>query len=92
MARKTKVYPVPADQSVEARKQRLYRDGSCPIHDAAMGQVDGWYYDDEWGKYTLIGCDRNGCKVMAKAFSFYGPWELLEEHAHLLEEEATTPQ
>lgn len=63
MASKTKVSPVPTDQYVEARKKRLYRDGSWPIHDVAMGQIDSWFYDDEWGKYTLIGCNRNGCKV-----------------------------
>jgi hypothetical protein len=86
MVRKTKVYPEPADQSARARKARLYSDGSCPIHDTGMGQIDGWYYDDEWGKYTIVGCATNGCKVAAKAFSAHGPWELLEEHAHLLEE------
>lgn len=91
MVRKMKVYPVPDDQSVLARRKRLYRDGSCPIHDAAMGQVDGWFYDDEWGKYTIIGCDRNGCKVQAKAFSSDGPWQLLEEHEHLLEKDEHLP-
>lgn len=85
MARKAKIYPVPADQSVAARKGRLY-SGSCPIHDLEMSQVDGWYYDDQWGDYTIVGCDRNGCKVAAKAYSFRGPWKLLDEHAHLLEE------
>lgn len=78
------MHAVPEDQSVTARKSRLFRSGCCPIHDAAMGQVDGWYYDDEWGKYTIVGCDRNGCEVKAKAFSASGPWELLPEHAHLL--------
>jgi len=80
-----KKYPVFADQSLPARKLRLYRHGGCPIHGGFMGQVDSWYEDDRWGAYTVVGCDRYSCTVQAKAFSFSGPWELLPQHAHLLE-------
>lgn len=51
-----------------------------------MGQVDDdWFQDDPWGEYTIVGCDRYSCTVQAKAFSFLGPWELLPQHAHLVE-------
>jgi len=79
-----KAYPVPADQSVEARKSRFYENGGCPVHGGVMGQTDGWYEDDPWGNYTIVGCDRNSCTFAAKAFSLKGPWEALPQHAHLL--------
>lgn len=80
-----KVYPVPADQSVAARKRRFYEEGGCPIHGGVMSQADGWYEDDPWGPYTIVGCSRNACTVEAIAFSFLGPWELLPQYAHLLD-------
>ena len=49
-----------------------------------MSQADTWYYDDPWGKYTIVACDRNGCTVQAKAFAQSGPWELLTPYDHLL--------
>jgi len=51
-----------------------------------MSQVDGWYCDDEWGAYTVIGCSSGDCNIRAKAFLYHGPWRLFEENAHLLEE------
>jgi hypothetical protein len=44
-----------------------------------MSQVDGWYYPAEGGGFTIIGCPRDDCDIRAKAMSFYGPFELVED-------------
>lgn len=80
-----KQYPVPIDQSVAARRRRLFWGYGCPIHGGVMSQDDDWYEDDPFGIYTLVACSRNNCQVRAKAYSVSGPWELLPEFAHLIE-------
>ena len=84
MARK--LWPIPDDQSVAARKKRFYEAGLCPIHGDQMSQVDGWFVDELRGKYTVLGCGKNGCPAKARAYSITGPWVLLPECADLIEE------
>ena len=56
-----------------------------------MSQVDGWYENDEGKSYTIVGCSRNACKIVARAFSFDGPWEIDEKYINLFDKNATDP-
>lgn len=81
-----KYYQVPTDQSVAARRKRLYLYCGCPIHGGVLSQADAWYDDDPFGRYTIVACSRNDCTLEAKAYSAVGPWELPAQFAHLIEE------
>jgi len=72
-----KIWPIPDDQSVAARRDRL-RTGLCPIHAMLMTQIDGWFLDDRQRKFTVVGCVLNDCRARASMYSSRGPWELLE--------------
>jgi hypothetical protein len=86
-----KIWPIPDDQTVTARKKRIYDEGLCPIHGEYMHQVDGWFHDEMKRKYTIIGCGKNDCPAKARMFSMIGPWELLPECANLIDENALRP-
>ena len=83
----------------QSRADRLLRlsEGRCPVHGLRMPRVDKWYFVDtdepdiDWDEdsadretYTIFGCPRKDCGIKAKASSFDGPWELLEEWKYLL--------
>jgi len=73
-----------AEQRQADRLKRL-NDGRCPVHGLWMSQVDSWY-EDELGGFTLVGCPRKDCDVIAKARSVDGPWSLVDTKAYLLEQ------
>jgi hypothetical protein len=56
-------------QSEFARRSRL-KNGCCPIHGHGMSQVQGYGYTkdgrfDDRSAYTVVGCPRRGCTVLA---------------------------
>jgi hypothetical protein len=77
-------------QSASDRFTRLSR-GCCPIHGIFMPQVSNW--NERVGgaldgaEVTVVECPRRDCDVRAFAASCDGPWELLPEFRHLLNEE-----
>lgn len=81
--RPRKVWPIPDDQSPDARRSRLSR-GLCPVHAMQMTQVDRWFPNRCRKEYTIVGCDLNDCQAKARMYSPSGPWELLDECADLL--------
>ena len=77
-------------QSLADRLDRI-NHGRCPIHGLFMSQVNRWYYPANREPYTIVGCPRRDCNARAKANSYDGPWEILPECAHLLDESTSLP-
>ena len=81
----TKARKSGAKQSRADRLERI-NHGACPVHGAGTGQVDGWYYPAGKRPFTTVGCCRKTCEIKLKSYSYDGPWEIMPEWAHLLEE------
>jgi len=62
----------------EKQRARLER-GCCPVHGIWMSQVGGPEYDDGGVEYVVVGCPRRACSIIAKAYSFDGPWIVFPE-------------
>ncbi|HFG1716678.1 TPA: HNH endonuclease [Vibrio cholerae] len=77
-------------KKVEERLNRLNK-GCCPVHGGFMSQVEGWYENEQGINYTVVGCSRNACKILARAFSYDGPWEIDEKYIHLFDENEVDP-
>lgn len=77
-------------QSSSERAKRL-QEGRCPVHGLWMPQIDGWHYPEDGKRYTLVGCPRSDCAIVARAFGFDGPWELLDEFIALLDSRLPDP-
>jgi hypothetical protein len=68
---------MPKGQSPETQAERL-GDGCCPIHGIPMSQVGTWYEPvDGRPSYTIVGCPRRDCNVLAKQSSPFGAAQLL---------------
>jgi hypothetical protein len=72
-------------QSAADRQERL-DEGGCPIHGIGLSQISGWYEETDWTKrrtlgkhFTLVSDGREDCPLVAKAYAFEGPYELLPE-------------
>lgn len=78
-------------QSSQERLDRLER-GACPIHGLSMSQADRWYYPEGKKPYTVVACPRRACRVIARAHSFDGPWELPSEFELLLDDHYPDPE
>ena len=73
------------------RRKRL-REGRCPIHGLWMSQIDVWYYPKDGRPYTIVGCPREDCQILARAYSIDGPWELVGEFEALLDADLPDPE
>jgi hypothetical protein len=77
-------------QKAQNRIERL-KLGCCPVHGIYMSQIDSWYTDEKGKDYTIVGCPRRNCKIIAKAYSFDGPWSLPENLLALLDDSLPDP-
>ncbi|MFC1705868.1 hypothetical protein ACFL59_03485 [Planctomycetota bacterium] len=59
-------------------------EGRCPIHGLFMYQESPWLADDDGLEYTLVGCPRDDCAVLARARAC-GSAYLVEQPAWLVE-------
>lgn len=61
----------------QSKRHRLFRlnKGCCPIHGTGMPHVgDSEIYHGEL--WTLVGCPRRDCAILAYAKSYNGPWRI----------------
>jgi len=74
-----------AKQSKQDRLRRL-NSGGCPVHNIGMPQVGDWYFDGDGLDYTIVGCPRYDCNILAHAYSGDGPWRIHPDFAYVIDE------
>lgn len=72
-------------QTAIDRFKRLSR-GCCPVHGIFMPQVGLGCTEKDSGSYTIVGCPRKSCMIIARTYSCDGPWELPENLLSLLDD------
>jgi hypothetical protein len=61
----------------ERQKQKVrLRDGRCPVHGLPMPQIGRWHYPRKDKAFTIVGCPRRDCSVIAKAREPFQNYEL----------------
>ena len=74
-----------AKQSKQDRLRRLNK-GRCPVHGTWMPQVGDWYPSDDNREYTIVGCPRRDCEILAYAWDYDGPWRIHPDFAYVIDE------